>query len=207
VGPSGAGKTTLVDLVLGILKPTNGSVTISGMPPEEVVRKWPGAIGYVPQDVVIMNGTIRDNVSMGFAWNESLEELVWDALELAQLREVVERMPKGLETEVGSRGVKLSGGQRQRLGIARALFTKPALLALDEATSALDGQTESEFTSAINALKGKVTVIVIAHRLSTVKEADYLVYLENGRVLGKGSFENLRKCVKEFDEQALLMGF
>jgi len=143
VGPSGAGKTTIIDLILGILEPDSGRVQIQGFDPLTAIQNWPGAIGYVPQDVMISNGTIKDNVSLGYSADEVQENEIWRALEVAQLADFVKQLPDGLNTSVGDRGTKLSGGQRQRLGIARAMFTKPKLLVLDEATSSLDGTTEA----------------------------------------------------------------
>jgi ABC-type multidrug transport system fused ATPase/permease subunit len=206
VGPSGAGKTTLVDAILGVLPLDSGLIRISTELPSEAVRRWPGAIAYVPQDVLICDATIRQNVALGFPDSEATDELVWSAIDVAQLREFVESLPDGLDSEVGERGMRISGGQRQRLGIARAMFTKPKLLVLDEATSSLDGQTESDISSAIHGLKGSVTVVMIAHRLSMVREADRVVYLEQGRVLAIGTFEEVRKSVPDFDRQAFLMG-
>jgi len=206
VGPTGAGKTSAADVLLGVLNPDSGSVTISGVSPAEAVLKWPGAISYVPQDVVIANGTIKQNVCLGFNPDLVPESYVWDALAAAQLVEFVRSLPNGLNSEVGERGTKISGGQRQRLGIARALFTQPKLLVLDEATSALDGETEAAITSAIQNLKGKVTVIVIAHRLSTVRDADNVVYLDKGKVVSQGTFDQVRAVVPDFDRQAKLMG-
>ena len=206
VGPSGAGKTTLIDLILGVLEPDSGEITISHESPVSVISKWPGAIGYVPQDVVIKNGTIRENIAMGFPIREATDELSWKALEIAQLRKFVEEMPDGLDSDVGDRGTRISGGQRQRLGIARAMFTQPSLLVLDEATSSLDGATEVNISDAIHGLKGNVTVVMIAHRLSTVKEADLLIYMSDGEVLCTGTFEELRQKVPDFDYQAQLMG-
>jgi ABC-type multidrug transport system fused ATPase/permease subunit len=131
---------------------------------------------------------------------------VYEALQLAQLTELVKGLPNGLDTNVGERGAKLSGGQRQRLGIARALFTNPKLLVLDEATSSLDGQTESDISEAIRSLQGQVTVVLIAHRLSTVRTADQVLYLSNGKILARGSFDEVRSAVPEFEKQAQLMG-
>ena len=207
VGSSGAGKTTLVDLILGVIKPTSGEILISGINPQATVEKWPGAISYVPQNVAISNGTIRENVALGYSPSQTPDQLVWESLESANLKDFVENLPDGLNTQVGERGTKLSGGQRQRLGIARALFTKPKLLILDEATSSLDGQTEAEITKAINKLKGRCTIIVIAHRLSTVKNADSILYLEKGQILAKGSFEELRRLVPNFELHAKLAGY
>lgn len=206
VGPSGAGKTTLVDILLGVLNPSNGRTLISGLPPIEAVSRWPGAIAYVPQDIFISNGTIRENVSLGYPSHEATDDLVLEALQVAQLDSFVASLPLGLDTPVGDRGARLSGGQRQRLGIARAMFTKPQLLVLDEATSALDGVTEASISESINVLKGRVTLVLIAHRLSTVLNADKLAYLSEGRVISVGTFDEVRIAVPDFDVQAKLMG-
>lgn len=206
VGPSGAGKTSLVDVLLGAINPTSGDVQISGMSPAECIVKWPGALAYVPQDVIISNTTIRENVSLGFPLEIVDEQKVVEALEIAQLKDFVSSLENGLDTQVGERGAQISGGQRQRLGIARALFTKPKLLVLDEATSALDGETESQISAAINSLKGSVTVVLIAHRLSTVREADIVVYMDEGQILAQGTFDEVRAAVPDFDRQAQLMG-
>ncbi|CAN2170800.1 MdlB ABC-type multidrug transport system, ATPase and permease components [Candidatus Nanopelagicaceae bacterium] len=206
VGPSGAGKTTMIDIILGVLKPDSGKVKIQGDDPLKAIQLWPGAIGYVPQDVMISNGTIRQNVCLGYSVSEVPEERIWQALEVAQLSNFVRNLPDGLDTHVGDRGAKLSGGQRQRLGIARAMFTKPKLLVLDEATSALDGSTEASIAEAVHNLKGGVTIVMIAHRLSTVKESDVIHYLNEGELVMSGSFEELRKSIPEFDKQAKLMG-
>jgi ABC-type multidrug transport system fused ATPase/permease subunit len=206
VGPSGAGKSTIVDVLLGILTPDSGSVNISGLPPLEAISKWPGAVSYVPQDVLISNGTIRENVALGYPLEVATDDLVKDALRIAHLDEFVAELPQGLDTAVGERGTKLSGGQRQRLGIARAMFTKPSLLVLDEATSALDGETEAVIAAAIHSLRGSTTVVMIAHRLSTIRSADTVVYLSEGKVVRTGRFEEIRKEVPDFDRQANLMG-
>jgi ABC-type multidrug transport system fused ATPase/permease subunit len=206
VGPSGAGKTTLVDVILGVLTPDFGSVSISGVEPLKAFGKWQGAVSYVPQEVLISYGTVRENVSLGFPIDLAEDEIVWRALELAQLAEFVKELPMGLDTHVGDSGTKLSGGQRQRLGIARAMFTNPKLLVLDEATSALDGQTEADISTAIQGLKGSVTVIMIAHRLSTVRSADRVFYMDKGHIVARGNFEEVRSAVPSFDSQAKLMG-
>lgn len=207
VGPSGAGKTTMIDILLGILNPDVGHVMISGLSPLEAVAKWPGAISYVPQDVVISAGTIRENVALGYPIEEATDELVLDALKVAQLDTFVLELPDGIDTQVGERGARISGGQRQRLGIARAMFTQPHLLVLDEATSSLDGETEANISDAIHALRGTTTVVIIAHRLSTVREADRVVYLSQGKVISTGTFDEVRKTVRDFDQQAKTMGF
>lgn len=206
VGPSGAGKTTMIDILLGVLYPDSGSVLISGLPPLLAVAKWPGAVSYVPQDVVIATGTIRENIALGYPPEEATDELVMGALKVAHLDKFVSNLPDGIETHVGERGAKISGGQRQRLGIARALFTQPHLLVLDEATSALDGETEASISDAIHALRGSTTVVIIAHRLSTVRNVDKVVYLSDGKILATGTFEEVRKAVPDFDHQAKIMG-
>ena len=206
VGPSGAGKTTLVDVLLGVLTPDCGTIRISGVEPLKAFARWQGAVSYVPQDVIISNATIRENVSLGYPVELAKDEIVWRALELAQLDEFVRELPNGLDTRVGDRGTKISGGQRQRLGIARAMFTQPKLLVLDEATSSLDGETESNISESIRHLHGKVTVVMIAHRLSTVRFADRVIYMKNGRVQAEGTFDEVRKSVPDFDRQAMLMG-
>jgi ABC-type multidrug transport system fused ATPase/permease subunit len=206
VGPSGAGKTTIIDVLLGVLNPDKGEVLISNIPPLQAVAKWPGAISYVPQDVVIAAGTVRENVSLGYPIDVATDDLVMSALKVAHLEDYVAGLPQGVDTEVGERGAMISGGQRQRLGIARAMFTRPLLLVLDEATSSLDGETEASISDAIHALRGSTTVIIIAHRLSTVRNADIVVYLSNGEVLATGTFDEVRKAVPDFDRQALLMG-
>jgi ABC-type multidrug transport system fused ATPase/permease subunit len=206
VGPSGAGKTTIIDIFLGVLIPEAGTVQISGLPPKLALAKWPGAVSYVPQDVVIVSGSIRENVALGYPLSEATDELVLSALKVAQLEGFIASLPDGINTQVGERGTKISGGQRQRLGIARAMFTRPHLLVLDEATSSLDGESEAGISKAIHTLRGATTVVMIAHRLSTVRDADMVVYLDSGRVLAVGTFNEIRNAVPDFDRQAKLMG-
>jgi ABC-type multidrug transport system fused ATPase/permease subunit len=206
VGPSGAGKTTLIDVLLGILSPNTGTVTISGLTPRDAISKWPGATAYVPQDVLIVSGSIRENVALGYPPEAATDELVMSAIEIAQLQKFVLDSPLGFDSQVGERGFNLSGGQRQRLGIARAMFTKPRLLVLDEATSSLDAETEASISTAINGLRGSTTILMIAHRLSTVRNADLVIYLDAGKVIATGSFEQVRKTVPNFERQAKLMG-
>lgn len=206
VGPSGAGKSTLADLLLGVLQPDFGSISISGFAPKSAILEWPGLIGYVPQDVYIVAGSILQNVALGFDESEIQESTVWEALKLANLDEFVSSLPRSIHTVVGERGSGLSGGQRQRLGIARAMFTRPKLLVLDEATSALDGQTEVALSGSIQRLRGEVTVVLIAHRLSTVRDADNVLYLSNGETIAMGDFDYVRQQVPDFDIQAKLLG-
>jgi len=206
VGASGAGKTTFADLILGLLQPTKGKVLISGLLPEQVIAQWPGAIAYVPQETMIINGTVKENICLGFDSDGVSDQIVWDVLKEAMLDEFVSQLPKQLNSDVGELGSKLSGGQRQRLGIARALLTSPGLIVLDEATSSLDGKTELDVTESILKLKGSVTLIFIAHRLSTVRDADQVIYLNKGEVKATGTFEEVRKAIPDFDSQASLMG-
>lgn len=205
VGASGAGKTTLVDVILGVLEPSSGSIEIASSKPKVALEKFPGAIGYVPQDIFIHSGTIRSNVAMGFEPENFEDGFILEPLRRAQLSDLL-ISPEGLDLRVGERGVTLSGGQRQRLGIARALFTRPKLLILDEATSALDADTESSITKSILELRGDVTIIVVAHRLSTIKNADKIYYLERGKIVAEGNFEEVRGKSRNFDKQAGLMG-
>jgi len=206
VGPSGAGKTTMADIILGVISPDIGLVKISNHDPLTAIDKWPGAIAYVPQDVMVSNCSIKENVGLGYSEEEIDDDLVLQSLKIAHLDKFIQTLPEGLQTNVGDRGTKLSGGQRQRLGIARAVFTKPKLLVLDEATSSLDGQSEADISDSINDMRGEITVILIAHRLSTVKNADKVVYLEGGKIVSVGTFEEVRKNVPNFEKQASLMG-
>ncbi len=206
VGTSGSGKTTLMDLLLGVLEPAAGDIKISGKSPRDAITHWPGAISYVPQDVLVINGTIRENICLGYSPKEITDEEVFSALSEASLLDFVKKLPMGIHTQVGERGAQLSGGQRQRIGIARALISEPALIVLDEATSSLDGETESQITEALNKIKGRCTVVMIAHRLSSVRNSDLVIYLEQGKVLATGTFAEVREKVPNFDKQASLMG-
>jgi len=206
VGPSGAGKSTLVDLILGIISPISGVVKVSGKEPLDTFKSWPGAIAYVPQNIFISNGTVRENLALGFDAGSIAEDRFKAAISAAALREYVESLDFGLDTSVGESGVKMSGGQRQRLGIARAMMTNPRLIVLDEATSSLDGESEEAITKALKELGNSITTIIVAHRLSTVKDADRVVYVSDGRIISVGSFQQVRNDVADFDYQAKLMG-
>lgn len=202
IGPSGAGKSTLVDLMLGLVPPSNGQVLISGVTPSLAIQGWPGKIAYVPQDIVLIDGTIRENVSLGYPASEVNEESVKRSIELAALDPFVKSLPNGLSTRVGENGARLSGGQKQRIGIARALYSDPEILILDEATSALDIGTESEISTALSTLHHRVTLVVIAHRLSTIRNADKVVYIDNGEILGSGTFNEIKKIFPHLEEVA-----
>ena len=206
VGPSGGGKSTLIDLVLGLLAPSSGSITISGLKPVDAIKKWPGSIGYVPQDVFIENSTVKENICLGFNPDSVPDELVWQALQLADLSEFVKGLEGQLSCRISDAGKNLSGGQRQRLGIARALLTKPKIVIFDEATSALDAETENRVSESILKLTGECTVIFIAHRLSVVRSADMIYYIDKGKIVSQGTFDELRKLNADFNNQANFMG-
>lgn len=182
IGPSGAGKTTIVDVMLGILKNQSGSITVDGTDIHEAMAGWHHKIGYIPQVIYLMDDTIRNNIAFGLKPELINDELVWKALEDAQLKEFVEGLEDGLDTMVGELGTRMSGGQRQRIGIARALYRQPELLVLDEATSALDNETEKAVMEAIDSLHGKLTLIIIAHRLTTIKNCDVVYEIKDGKV-------------------------
>lgn len=206
VGPSGAGKSTLVDILLGLHTPTSGEITISEQSPRLAVKAWPGAISYVPQDVSLVSGSVAENIALGYSLAEIDLERVTECIEIAQLGEYISSLPMGVDTQVGESALQMSGGQLQRLGIARALYTNPKLLVLDEATSSLDGKTELGVSDAIVGLRGSITTVLIAHRLATVLKADRLAYLENGKIVAVGSFDQVKSQIPEFAYQASLMG-
>ncbi len=206
VGPSGGGKSTLIDLVLGIHRPETGRVLISGENAEQAIVNWPGKIAYVPQDVRVIDASILANIALGIKPEMVNLSRVNTVIKIAQLDSFVSTLALGLETNVGEFGGKLSGGQRQRIGIARALYSEPEILILDEATSSLDGQTEAEVSGALNSLKGKMSLLIVAHRLATVREANLVVYINHGKIEAQGSFNEVRALVPDFDKQANLMG-
>lgn len=204
-GASGAGKSTLVDLLLGLLSPTEGSIRIDDLPLEDVLEAWRTHVGYVPQEVTLFDGTIAQNIALTWGVDFDLER-VEDAARRAQLWSVIEQRADGLNTQVGERGLTLSGGQRQRLGIARALYSNPLVLVLDEATSALDTKTEADVAAAIRGLRGDVTVIAVAHRLSTIRDSDQILFMEDGTVASNGTFDEVVAANPAFAAQARLAG-
>lgn len=183
IGASGAGKTTLSDIILGLLRPQSGSIYMDGVDIFTIPKQWAKVIGYVPQSVFLIDDTIRNNVAFGL--KKAGEEEIWNALEKAQLKQFVERLPEGLDTVVGERGVKLSGGQRQRIAIARALYNMPQILILDEATASLDNETENAVMEAIDALQGEITMVIVAHRLTTIRNCDKIYEIVEGRAVIK----------------------
>jgi ATP-binding cassette, subfamily B, bacterial PglK len=186
IGKSGSGKSTLVDILLGLLKPDSGTISADGADIQQNMRGWQNQIGYVPQSIYLTDDTLRKNIAFGLCDEDIDENAVKKAISAAHLTEFVERLPKGLNTLVGERGVRLSGGQRQRIGIARALYHNPAILVLDEATSALDTATEQGVIEAVNALQGTKTIIMVAHRLSTIEKCDEVYNLLNGEIESHG---------------------
>ena len=199
VGTSGVGKSTLIDLMLGILIPDAGSVKISDMSPKEAISNWPGAIAYVPQDVLIADATLKENVLLGFPADVVPDSEVLQILSLLKLENLVSSSPLGLQQKVGERGSKLSGGQKQRLGIARALITRPQVLILDEATNALDGETAATVTEILVDLPTKPTVLLIAHNIQTIKATQKILYLKNKNEIILDAFENIQGKHPEFN--------
>ena len=191
IGPSGAGKSTLINVILGLLKPVKGQVLVNEMDIQNNMRSWQNRIGYVPQSIYLTDDTLKNNVAFGVPEGEIDIQLVNDAISQSQLKEFVEDLPQGIETIVAENGVRLSGGQRQRIGIARALYHHPSVLVLDEATSALDTITESEVMDTIESLHGNKTIIIIAHRMSTLKNCDHIYKLKNGTIIDQGSFDKM----------------
>lgn len=206
VGTSGSGKSTLVDIILGLLSTSSGTITIDGLIlSSSNINQWQNNIGYVPQTIFLSDLTISENIAFGIPSHEIDQQQVIVAAKMANLHDFISNdLEEGYHTIVGERGIRLSGGQRQRIGIARALYHQPKLLLLDEATSALDGKSEKVVMQAVSELAGKVTIIMIAHRLSTVMNCDYLVWLEKGKVKAKGTFSELVKTNNEFREFASL---
>jgi ATP-binding cassette, subfamily B, bacterial PglK len=193
VGTTGAGKTTLVDIFLGLLVPDQGAIRVDGVTvTPDNIRNWQADLGYVPQDIFLLDASVAENIALGVRPKDIDMTRVRDAARLAQILDFIEtQMPEGFQTAVGERGVRLSGGQRQRIGIARALYNNPNVIVFDEATSALDNLTEQEVVKAIGALTGTKTILLIAHRISTVRNCDQILVLERGRAMGLGSYDDL----------------
>jgi ABC-type multidrug transport system fused ATPase/permease subunit len=207
VGPSGSGKTTLVDLLLGVRRPNSGSLTIDSMAPKDYCQVRPGAVAYVPQTTFLTEGTIGQNVSLGIP--ESLVDANRVAVSLEEAKFLTGSKPskKNPDSLVGEHGLRLSGGQRQRLGIARALYSRPRLIVLDEATSALDSTTELAVADHFAAFSGEVTLVVVSHRLSTIRHCDRIAFMSSGKIVAIGSFSDLMKKVPEFKTQVESSGF
>lgn len=203
VGASGAGKTTMVDLILGLLDPNEGSIFVDDNDIQKSMSAWQRNIGYIPQSIYLADETLRRNIAFGLPEKDIDEEKVRQAVKLAQLEPMVNQLPEGLETIVGEHGTRLSGGQRQRVGIARALYSDPQVLVMDEATSALDNITEKQITKAIESLKGERTLIMIAHRLTTVQNCDTLYFMEEGEILQQGTYRDLVDSNVRFRKMAL----
>lgn len=191
IGASGAGKTTLADIILGLLHPQKGTVLMDGIDVYAMPKTWARIVGYVPQSVFLIDDTVRNNIAFGLPENMIKDELIWDALERAQLKEFIAGLPNGLDTIVGERGVKFSGGQRQRIAIARALYNKPEILILDEATAALDNETETAVMESIDALQGQITMIIVAHRLTTIRNCDKIYEIRDGKAVEREKAEVL----------------
>lgn len=205
VGASGAGKSTMIDLLLGLVEPTSGTITIDDVPLGRALNAWRAQISYVPQEVSLFDATVAQNVAL--SWRSDFDrERVTSALEQAQILSLIEARAGGIDGRIGERGLSLSGGQRQRLGIARALYTVPRVLVMDEATSALDTATEAAVTQAIEGLRGSVTTITVAHRLSTIRNADIIFFMRNGEVAASGTFQEVVAAEPEFALQAALAG-
>ena len=191
IGKSGSGKSTLIDVLLGLLKPENGQVLIDGCDIQSHLRDWQDQIGYVPQSIYLTDDTLRRNIAFGIPADKIDDESVMNAVKSAQLDDFIETLPNGLDEDVGERGIRLSGGQRQRIGIARALYHNPSVLVLDEATSSLDAETEKSVMDAVRGLQGKKTIIIVAHRLTTVQHCDYIYRLEAGNVVEEGDAKSV----------------
>jgi len=207
VGPSGAGKTTIVDLLLGLHEPDSGKVELAGALPVDIRDKHPGMISYVPQKPGLVSGSFASNVALGVAPEDIDEDLVRDCLRKAELLEFVENLPDGIHSSLGSQADSLSGGQAQRLGLARALYPQPRFVILDEATSALDASTEASIAEGIRNIGSDTTVLVVAHRLSTIQHADVVFVIDEGRVIAQGTFPEVRKQVPMIEEYVRLMSF
>jgi ABC-type bacteriocin/lantibiotic exporter with double-glycine peptidase domain len=206
IGDSGSGKSTLCDLILGLLTPTSGTVSINGMTSTEFVKSFPGSVSYLPQETRLLPGTIYENIAVGVPPTSSNLIATSTALKKARLIDFVDSLPNGINQLVGTKGLNLSGGQKQRIGLARALFVNPKLLILDEPTSSLDSETEDAIMHGLQNMKGECSILIIAHRLATLKFVNRIVYLEKGHMVASGNLDEIRKVVPGFDVQAGLQG-
>jgi ATP-binding cassette subfamily C protein len=205
VGPSGAGKTTLIDIILGLFVPTEGRVIIDDKDihsESKLLKGWQSNIGYIPQNIYLIDDSLRRNIAFGMADEEIDDHRILEVIRQTHLEKFLEELPKGLDTTIGERGMRLSGGQCQRIGIARALYSNPKVLIMDEATSALDNQTESDISKAIDELRSEKTVIIIAHRFSTVKKCEVIFFIKEGRLLDYGKLNELLKRNEDFRQMA-----
>jgi ATP-binding cassette subfamily C protein len=205
IGPSGAGKSTLADIILGLVTPDQGKIELAGVGAADLIQSQPGLLGYVPQKPGMVSGSIAQNVALGVGVDEIDQQRLSKAISDAHLMGLVESLPNGINTDIGKRKDELSGGQLQRIGLARALYTQPKLLVMDEATSALDAESENEINKALDDLRGKVTVILIAHRLNTVQRSDIVFLMEEGKITDSGTFPELLKKNKTVQNLAQLM--
>ena len=196
-GPSGSGKTTLLHIILGLLEPKNGKIFLN----DRLISnqsEWRSMIGYVPQNITLIDATIRENIALGFQPDEISDEEVFSVIKEAYLSELVNSLPEKLDTMIGENGVRLSGGQRQRLGLARVLYRDPKILVFDEATSSLDVESEKKITDEIMKFSGKRTMIIVSHRINTIKDCDIIYYLKNGQIVDSGNYSQLMKVNKDF---------
>jgi ATP-binding cassette subfamily C protein len=205
IGISGSGKSTLADLILGLLEPRSGSISLDGLEPRAISEGFPGLVSYVPQRPGLVAGTIAENIALGIAPSEVDINKLEKAISDAHLSSYIESLPFGIETDIGKRKDELSGGQMQRIGLARALYSQPRLLIMDEATSALDAESEHEINLALDEMRGKVTVVLIAHRLNTVQNSDIVFLLEDGKISNSGTFNFLRRTSKVVQNLSKLM--
>jgi ATP-binding cassette subfamily C protein len=205
IGVSGAGKSTLADLILGLLTPTHGKVLINNVEAADLVERQPGLVSYVPQKPGMVSGTLAENIALGVDSKDIDQQRLARAIHDSHLRELINSLPNGLDTDLGKRRDEFSGGQLQRVGLARALYCSPRLLVMDEATSALDAESENEINKALEEMRGKVTVILIAHRLNTIQRSDVVFLMEEGQVVSSGTFSELLQSNTKVQNLAKLM--
>jgi len=202
-GPSGSGKTTLINLILGLLEPDSGMIMVNNEEIENNLTSWRSIIGYVPQSITLVDASIKENVALGLEGEAIDNKKVWTVLKEVNLAEFVTDLPRQLDTFIGENGMRISGGQRQRLGLARALYRNPEVIIFDEATSALDVETEKRVTREIMKLSGDRTLIIVAHRISTIKDCDVIYYLKEGKIVNYGKYKELKELNKDFKGNAV----